>query len=74
MEKILEESLIDDPEMAFIDKIEKFDMRSIKILRADALKQLHEDKLCNSSIETITSEIRSKLLLRGEKSFTTLIR
>ena len=38
------------------------------------MKQQHQDVLCGTGIEFMLMEIRSQLLIRGEKSFTTLIR
>lgn len=80
--EILEDSLNDNPEMQYVSnymgaldssQIDNYDMWYIKIIRGDALKKLHEDKVNNSTPETMIQEIRSRLVPRGAKAFSTLI-
>ena len=54
--------------------MENYEMWYVKNVRADAMKQMMQDKLCNSSPDVMVAEIRSKMFMRGEKSFTTMIR
>ena len=49
-------------------------MRNIRVIRSDAMKKLLEDQINNSSVDTVLDEIRSQLIVCGQKSFTTLIR
>lgn len=55
-------------------QIDYYNMCYDRILQAQELKKKHEDKICNTSKETMIEEIRGKLVARGEKAFTTLIR
>jgi nicotinic acid phosphoribosyltransferase len=45
----------------------------VKIIRGDALKKLHEDQINNSTPDAMMQEIKSKMIPRGAKAFTTLI-
>merc|ERR1712032_1538187 len=45
----------------------------IKVIRGDALKKMHEDKVSNSTPEVLIEEVRSRIVSRGGKAFTTLI-
>lgn len=45
----------------------------VKNVRADAMKQMMQDKICNSSPDLMVAEIRSKMYARGEKAFTTML-
>ena len=54
-------------------QIDNFYQCQENVREANEQKMLLEDEICNSSIDIIVAEIRSKVLPRGDKAFTTLI-
>jgi hypothetical protein len=59
MKEIIENSLNEDPQAAYMSQyIATHDMWSPKLVQADAMKWMHEDQISNSSIDAIMAEIR----------------